>query len=1764
MSESRIAIENQKPGTAKAIWDAPTSNQIEGFATQISVDNGDTVEFKINVNAEAGTDVPYRIEIYRLGYYGGDGATLVTTINTVGQAQPDPIRDARGVVDAGNWEVSASWDTPEDAVSGVYLAKLQRLDSSGNPIDGATNQIPFIVRDDDGPKSDILLQTSDTTWHAYNGWSGNNGRVGGNFYGGFNQPDDLTDDPGPFAQDRAFAVSYNRPIITRDGTSPASGAQDYLFGADYAAIFWLEQNGYDVSYISGVDTDRLGADYLIGHKAFISVGHDEYWSGDQRDNVEAARDAGVNLLFWSGNEVYWKTRWETSIDGDGVEYRTLVCYKETWANGTITAGPDDYANIDPSNEWTGTWRDLRFVGNPGATGQEPENSLTGQLFGPDGTGEFGGALDVPASFAALRYWRDTGVPETGQVDLAPGIIGYEWNVVPEDEYRPAGLIKLSSTTLNWSGILVDQGNRVAPGTATHNLSLYRDAESGALVFGAGTVFWTWALSDQHDSRPYGANIENLAIQQFTVNMFADMGIQPATLQESLVIAAASTDSTPATVTMANLADSVAALSAVIISGTAADTNGTADPTDDGQVAVVEVSFDGGATWRVAQGTTSWTYTWRPTAEGTYTILARAIDDSLNVVAVTSAQDTVLVTEPVLPATFSLFDLATPNGAALFNDGQPIEIGMKFAVDRPGSITELRYWRAASDAGDIDIREGHLWRVADGALLGTVTFTSAIDASGWQFASLAAPVAIGAGEEYVVSYRSLDNYVSTNGFFAPSLEVTFDGVDDDAFSDPFGVISAPQNSVTGEAGFNGNGVYRYGGSLAIPNETFRSSNYWVDVTFAAATGAGNAAPTITSGNFTAAENQTAIGSITATDPDGNAIRYGIAGGADAARFTINAITGALAFVSAPDFEAPSDVGGDGIYDLIVSASDLIDAPVTQAITVTITDAVETGPTGSTLFGPGETPDAFPIDDDYELGVKFTASVDGQITALRYYRGAVDADDTDIRTLNLWEQDGDLLGSVTVTSDPGESGWQVGTLTVPIAITANTLYVASYGTTENYAFSGGGLNAGRTSADGFLTAPAGSLVGGNGVFAAGQPGAFPTASFNNANYWVDVFFSVANNAPTALDLSATSIAENNAPGALVATLSAVDADAGDTFTFALAAGGGDTNNAAFSVVGNQLVLTNSANFEAQSAYSVRLQVTDAAGAIFARTATIAVTNAQEGFSGGVAIAESTEAAGVVPLTATNDLVDPDGIVGGITYSWRLVAGDVEVATGANFDATAATVTGPLRLFASYTDGAGETVTVNSEPLAIDFNDAPTALDLSATTTPENNAPGAAVATLSATDADAGDTFTYALIAGDGDADNAAFSIVGDQLVLTGSADFEAQSSYTIRLQVTDAAGATFARTATIAVTNVQEGSSGGVQIAGYTTTGTTATLTAANDLVDPDGIVGAIAYSWQLAATGAVLGTGPSFTAGGAAVTGPVQLVGIYTDTLGETMTRTAAESALIGRASAADNLTGGAGPSIIVGLGRVDSLTGGAAADTIDGGDGSDTIDGGGGADLLIGGFGSDRYRVDNIADTIVEIAGQGLDVVEASVSFTLAANVETLILTGSATLDGTGSAGNNTLTGNGGANTLNGQAGKDTLNGGAGADTLLGGEGNDQLLGGEGADILVGGLGVDFLTGDANADIFRFDAPGEGRDQILDFNPLEDSIGISAAGFGGLDELAFRVAKTATGAGPQFFYNATSGVLFWDADGAGGTGAVALALLTTRPLLDASDLVLVA
>src|SRR5262245_36918099 len=166
-SANPIVAENLLPGNPQSEWDivGAGDSSIQGYATDISVNHGQTISFKVDDPLLAA----YHIDIYRLGYYGGLGARKVATIGSslpIRKDQPDPlVNAATGMADAGNWTVSASWAVPTTAVSGIYLGRLVREDTGG------ASHIIFVVRDDEG-HSDLLYQTSDTTWQAYNNWGG--------------------------------------------------------------------------------------------------------------------------------------------------------------------------------------------------------------------------------------------------------------------------------------------------------------------------------------------------------------------------------------------------------------------------------------------------------------------------------------------------------------------------------------------------------------------------------------------------------------------------------------------------------------------------------------------------------------------------------------------------------------------------------------------------------------------------------------------------------------------------------------------------------------------------------------------------------------------------------------------------------------------------------------------------------------------------------------------------------------------------------------------------------------------------------------------------------------------------------------------------------------------------------------------------------------------------------------------------------------------------------------------------------------------------------------------------------------------------------------------------------------------------------------------------------------------------------------------------------------------------------------------------------
>src|SRR5579875_3176632 len=773
-----VACENELPGnTGWEIADGAGDLTIQGFATDISVDVGGTISFKVNTNASK-----YVLDIYRIGYYGGAGARLVATVNpsvSLPQTQPACLTNSTtNLIDCGNWSVSASWTVPATAVSGLYVVDLVRSDTGG------TSQMFFVVRND-ASHSDILVSTSDETWQAYND------------YGGYS----LYGTAGVFNLfDRAFKVSYNRPYDTR-----AFEDWTFLFNAEYPMIRWLESNGYDLSYFTNVDEVR-NASLIANHKLLLSVGHDEYVSTQRRANIEAARAAGVNMAFFSGNEVFWKTRWENSTDGSNTPYRTLVCYKESLAN----------AVIDPADPptWTGSWRDPRF--SPPADGGRPENGLTGTLFEANGPGDdnLDLSIQVPAAYGKLRFWRNTSIANLspGQVATLPaGTLGYEWDVDRDNGWRPAGLFDLSSTTVSLTtDYLLDYAGTYGAGTATHSMTLYR-APSGALVFGAGTVQWSFGLDSNHDNVLYSAPPTDVRMQQATVNLLADMGVQPATLQSGLVPASASTDTTPpvSTITFPNSSTSLQVGTPVTITGTATDTGG-------GVVAGVEVSVDGGVTWHPASGTTSWTYHWTPTESGSITLESRAVDDSANLEKA-SAGVNVTVAAQVCPC--DEWSSSTVPGTPDSGDSTGGEFGVKFRSDIDGFITGIRFYKSSANTGT---HVGHLW-TSNGTLLASVTFTNETS-SGWQQATFSSPVRITANTTYVASYYAPSGHYSADlAYFTNTVDMS-----------PLHFLA---NNLDGP-----NGVYSYGFS-GFPTSTYDASNYWVDVIFVPLNGQGAPPPSL---------------------------------------------------------------------------------------------------------------------------------------------------------------------------------------------------------------------------------------------------------------------------------------------------------------------------------------------------------------------------------------------------------------------------------------------------------------------------------------------------------------------------------------------------------------------------------------------------------------------------------------------------------------------------------------------------------------------------------------------------------------------------------------------------------------------------------------------------------------------------------------------------------------------------------------------------------
>jgi hypothetical protein len=453
--QNPVVVENQNAGSTN--WNLGNSGsdavgQIKGYASAASINKGESITFFVSVNPAQ----TFTIDVYRLGWYGGAGGRLMQHVNALqGTLQTACPTDPTLGTSVCTWNPSFTLAVPGTWTSGVFVAVLTNAA-------GFQNYIVFVVRDD-SRTADLVYQLGVNTLQAYNNWPNDN-KTGKSLY-----------DYNSFGAKtitgtaRAAKVSFDRPY--RDD---GSGGLFYWQLWDLHLIHWLEKNGYDVAYSTDLDT-HLNGSRLLSFKGFISAGHDEYWSKPMYDNVQAARDNGVNLAFFGANALYWQARYEPSAAG--VPNRILVCYKDP--------------SIDPVQGSTTTvqWRDPHL--------NRPEQALMGVQFSDEN-----GSQNFPYVVTNSSSWvyGNTGFTDGSSV---PGIVGYEWDRF-DSNYPPPSAVAGSWTLLGNSATVTDVGS-----ADSSNSSIYQ-AQSGAWVFATGTMSWSSGLS--------ASGLADPRIQQATTNV----------------------------------------------------------------------------------------------------------------------------------------------------------------------------------------------------------------------------------------------------------------------------------------------------------------------------------------------------------------------------------------------------------------------------------------------------------------------------------------------------------------------------------------------------------------------------------------------------------------------------------------------------------------------------------------------------------------------------------------------------------------------------------------------------------------------------------------------------------------------------------------------------------------------------------------------------------------------------------------------------------------------------------------------------------------------------------------------------------------------------------------------------------------------------------------------------------------------------------------------------------------------------------------------
>lgn len=478
-----IKTENAKAGASFQLTrmrpDSATSYRtslIEGYCSRQSIKAGEKLDIFVSTKPVA----KFTIDIFRMGYYDGAGSRLMTTLGPFqGKEQLVPELGENRLREC-QWEASTSLTIPADWPSGVYLGRLTTLPevrspgfsrSGEPPKGGTTNEEPywqsyiiFIVKDD--RPADILFQCSDNTWQAYNRWPVN---------------ESLYTDPRA-AHAPGVSCSFDRPYgkYVQIFDNPLSmGSGEFLLW-EYPLCYWLEKEGYDVTYCSNVD--NLDPANLSRAKTMISTGHDEYWDVRQFHNVKRAIADGLSVLWLSANDVYMVTPFTPNAKGE--VNRRLT--RETCFGEFREEEKEAYSKV------------LGPFENPGPDERD--------IIGARTIVPFNGGGDWTCAKPDHWLFEGTGMKKG---DSIPGLVGWEFHGDPDT--ARAGLEVIAEGNV-WAG-----GTRLGKYAAT-----VFEGPKKNIVFNATTIFWSQGLSDppghmipwSHYSRPHGPDER---VQRITAN-----------------------------------------------------------------------------------------------------------------------------------------------------------------------------------------------------------------------------------------------------------------------------------------------------------------------------------------------------------------------------------------------------------------------------------------------------------------------------------------------------------------------------------------------------------------------------------------------------------------------------------------------------------------------------------------------------------------------------------------------------------------------------------------------------------------------------------------------------------------------------------------------------------------------------------------------------------------------------------------------------------------------------------------------------------------------------------------------------------------------------------------------------------------------------------------------------------------------------------------------------------------------------------------------